>query len=519
MSQSPSHSLRSLLAARTLSESARSGSPERYSIPDSNVSAPARQDAVTLRLPDSAFSPATLNQQYVGVLPTASAADANPFRQNHSASYANFGFVTAYYERADWQPSDTVTFRYQGTVLRDATSAANAWTDGVTYTQSSYNISSTDCSADIGGGQCAILTYGSSGTTYKYIALQFNQCLAEVGSESSDATFSAQNTQIATTLVNIIVAAHTVMQTQTACGGTPPATPPPATPAPTPAPAPQPTVAPPPTSPPVVTPPPATPAPPPAQTPTDFSLISVRLEKNNARPDYDQVKPPLKRVKVGMVGQITVYFTVKSAPAGAPITFHFTVRSGGHTIVDKSFSDHLPSNTVGTYVYHYRPLKLTRTGKYTADVLINSGGQAADGFANFSVIKKAPRVVAPPPVAAAPPLSFTVDSLVAVNARNRPQDIFRVGEKVGYNVNWTVRNLSGKLTASIIATYEYPTHGVWRPYGHPYAHIVTTSDGANIYGDSFVLPPTYPYSSLRVVVGITIKTETKTKAVTIHVNH
>src|SRR5690242_6682731 len=72
------------------------------------------QTGTSLAVPSSAFSPAALNSQFVGVADNAY-ADGNWFRANHSANYETWGRTDGYYQRADWTPpnyTDVISFRY-----------------------------------------------------------------------------------------------------------------------------------------------------------------------------------------------------------------------------------------------------------------------------------------------------------------------------------------------------------------------------------------------------------------------
>ncbi|HEX8919436.1 MAG TPA: hypothetical protein VF898_13100, partial [Chloroflexota bacterium] len=66
--------------------------------------------------------------------------------------------------------------------------------------------------------------------------------------------------------------------------------------------------------------------------PVDFSIISARVEKNKAKPDLNLLTPALKQGKVGTKVYLSIYLVIRSAPAGATITFQYDVRAGAKSV-------------------------------------------------------------------------------------------------------------------------------------------------------------------------------------------
>lgn len=473
--------------------------PATSIVADAQAKAPARQTGVALSLGAAPFSPATINGPYTGVEDNAT-ADNNWFAANHATSFTNLRRVTGYFIRADWTPSGYATmvnFYYQGSVFSGPTDALNAWTDGVTHTQSIAGITSTDCSSTLGTGfQCAIMTYEASGTV-KYITVQFNQCLAEISAYASDALYSAQNTQIAATLTNIIVAAAGVLQS--ACGGSPPPT--------------QPTLAPPPTSTPTPTPSP-TPTPRPTRTtppsPTEFNIISLRVEKYKAGADWKQVRPALTDIKVKTKLKFSLYFTVTSGSPSEPLTVHLTLTRGGTRLADQDFANALDSkNPVDTYRDQIGPFTPTAAGTYRAVETLTLGGRTQRTSASFTVVNAAP----PPP----PPVSFSFDDLHTADGSGHQTKDFKAGQEVKVVYSYTVRNVKTTVHLTVIRTYQFsPSPNVWRPIGHPILESGDTSNGKHHNTVSSVPNPSY--KSQRIVVGITIGRSHREKAVLIQIS-
>jgi len=187
--------------------------PERA--PAANTS----EDVSLYRVPDAAFSPATVNPRYDGTEDNAH-ADTGNFALFHSSSYSSMGRASGYLERADWTPSGAsgpVTFYYQESTFGGTAAASAAYQNGVDHLKSAANETPTDCTADL-KTPCSLFGYtvtdlSGSVSDGVYGTLQFNQCLVEVDASAADSVFKAQMDQIAKTSAAVMAAGLAIAQT------------------------------------------------------------------------------------------------------------------------------------------------------------------------------------------------------------------------------------------------------------------------------------------------------------------
>lgn len=113
----------------------------------------------------------------------------------------------------------------------------------------------------------------------------------------------------------------------------------------------------------------------PGATPTEspvveVSVISVRIEKDRAKPDWELSHPSLKRAQAGSLLTLSIYYTVAAASKGDPVTAQWTVTKGRHTVLKRKLTHGLGScgrtqvaPTLDLYRDHIR-FKLGKAGKY-----------------------------------------------------------------------------------------------------------------------------------------------------------
>lgn len=271
--------------------------------PMARVHAPTRQSGSSMRLPDSAFAPATVNSQY-DYTETSAQADTNYFAGNHSVSYESLGGTdVGYYERADWSPagtSDTVYIRYQGLQFTSSTDALNALQEGVNTVQKQTNQTASDCSH--GSIRCDTIVYQyKGGDVERYDVLQVNQCLIETASRATAATAASDAKQMVQMQNNVDSAASLLPACNTASSPQPSATPTQTS---------------------------AQPTPPPAQTtPTDFSITAIRILKKD-----NPAAPQLSQVPNGKKVWIFAILNFRSMPATSHETDTFILWKGHRKI-------------------------------------------------------------------------------------------------------------------------------------------------------------------------------------------
>jgi hypothetical protein len=434
-------------------------------LPKLTVNAPSRQDASALRLPASAFSPATIDPSFDRV-ESNSNADQDFFGppNGHSKTYEALQRITGYYQRANWQPAgaaDTAHFRYQGSTFTSTSAAQTAWNDGITTTKGSLPASAvSDCTSSAGMPCNEVVFVDTSTTThYRYYYLQKNQCLAETEFDFSDALYNSVDAQLEQIGANVAGNAAAVLNSVCVPGGNPTPTTQPTNPPPTATPTSRPT------------PPPTT---------ISFTLISVRVEKYGAKADWKQVKPLLKQIKIGNKVQLSIYFLVNSAPAGEPYTVHWTVTQGGRALLNQNFNKNKldTSDPTGTYRDRVGPLTMKNAGSVQVLGKLTIGNRAKQSSTAFQVVtKSAP--VAPPP----PPASFSFDKLVAMDATGHVRSTFAVGQTVVVVATYTVRNVrtGAVLTGTVNGSYLVPVKGKFQTGGVFQDQIVATKSGIAVH--------------------------------------
>ena len=353
-SASRAHYLAGLVKAHNPFRTWRALRPLR-DVPLGEVRAPTRQDPGLLALAASAFSPATLVPQEVGI-EANTVADAGPFRPDHSTTYTSLGRVTGFFQRADWTPSgqmDTATFRYQASVFPSAALAQAAWQDGVTHSQTLTSLPASNCTSQPQVTCTYLGLQTTTGNAVAYFVLQYNQCLEETSAEFSVALFNAQQTQLAQTIGTITVAGVAAMQA--ACATTPATST-----------TPQPGVS--------ATPPPS----------IDFTVVAITVRKSGKIDDPS--KPSAKQFKRGKKAYLYIYYTVRSAPANVQIADTFTVARNGAIIGIRTFQHALLAPPPNNY-FDVVGFKLPKAGKYVFTGRLTISGQAEEGKVNFKVVK------------------------------------------------------------------------------------------------------------------------------------
>jgi hypothetical protein len=431
-----------------------------------------QQTAQSMFLPSSAFSPAVINSTYTGTN-SASDADQDWFRGNHSTNYESFGYITGAYQRADWSaPATQVIFRYQGSIMNSASGASNAWTDGVTYVQNQFGTSSSNCSNNTAVLQCATMAFNytdSSNNSYteEYDVLQYKQCLAEATADVPSAFVSGVANQIAQTMNNIDQAAVTAMANTCGSSGGP---------TPTPNPTPNPT---------------------PTPTTTDFSVISVRFEKNNLPPDYQLQNAPLTQVKAGTKVDASGYYIIRSAPSNTQVNSEFVVSYNGSTVLDKKYTEDYSGPD--TYWTALKGMTLKKAGTYRLTITITVNGQRDSDTATISVKKK---------VAKVKKVSFTFNSL-----QTQGGSTFHVGQQIPVDIKYTVKNLKGHTTGTIIRSILAQIGGRWKAVN---TSVIKTTvvKGAN---DTSVSAQFSAPGTFQIQVGVLIGSGKQQKTVSVNV--
>lgn len=339
--------------------------------PLASAGAPAGQTAQQLRIPPSAFSPATQISSD-GVADNASANSTLIRLIIHSQGYEVLGRATGYYESATWLPAGApypTYLYYLGSIYGSEANAQAAFQDASTTPAVYPNEKTQDCStADtrctLGALQEAATfqvfnippsTPGAPVDAHAYdffITLQYHQCTVEGLVRMGSVIWNSTNAsdQMSTTISNIADAGDSAMHA--ACGSNAPlpTTPPISTPTP------QPTT-------------PPSPTPTPTQVSTQYSLLGVGVAKHGA----SKLGKSFKR---GTKLDLVIGFDVTSAPANASVKLAFLVLLGKKKVLSKTESGTL--NQTGQDVEGItHTFKKVGTYTFAAGVSINGGALQA----------------------------------------------------------------------------------------------------------------------------------------------
>lgn len=436
-------------------------------------------DASQLEIPYTAFP--TSFSVTASNLEGPSAADELTIESAvHHTSYVDLGMEAGWYEEAQQSlESGNFILSYLGSYYQSPAAALNVLNDAIS------GIPATSCA---GGSRCSQITVpltdadGNDATaTVRLIA---------VGSVLFEGAYMIDNADLAGQASVGDGALNSMTLAFLSLSALRPPTPTPTVPA-TPAPTLTPTVT-------------ATPLPDVGA--GDFH-VWVRVERSDAAPDWNQVTPPLKRVKVGTKIRLSIYLALSSTHAASAISSNFTVTQGSHILFQQSLPETLSSGPPGTSWYHAL-LRLQTPGTYvfTGQVLIN--GHPEHGRSIVVADKKDP-----PPL---PPVSFSFDHMQIQNSRGVARQSFRTTDTVWIQVVWTVRNLRSTVPVDIILVPQVRGPGGWRPFRNPTPRSFDTFSGQHFYKSGFV-PPDGLTGKLKFRVGITIGPTTRQKSETIQI--
>jgi hypothetical protein len=248
----------------------------------------------------------------------------------------------------------------------------------------------------------------------------------------------------------------------------------------------------------------ATPTPPPAK--VDFSIISVRIQKT-AKDDWNLVKPPVTETQPGKKVTLAIYWILRSAPSNVIPTYTLRITSGGKVVDHGTAKGSNPPYTADTYRV-FASYIFKKAGTYVFSGSVTLGKKTLSGSTTINVVKQA----TPPP----PKVSFTFDRIEVQNANGQPATSFKPGQSLSIVASYTVRNVKTTAPIWITRVYQYPGNGGWRPLGHPIIERSVTANGTHPYSVSFVPTPLYPHQ--RILLGITVGSQTQQKAVTISIS-
>ena len=414
-----------------------------------------KQDATSLRVPNSAFSPATVSTSagYDNTVDPAT-AQKDTFASFHGSTYAKLGMASGYFQVATWAPdsSGTLYVIYQGSIFSSATTAAAALTDARTY-NSGLGDTVQDCSATYGTA-CLYLSYSTqSGGTGRYQILQYNQCLIEDAVAGPTATAQTYQSQTDTTEDTVVRTALAAIKA--ACGTTPP-----------------------------------TGTPTPTTGKSHFTMLAARVETQSAKFDWNLVQPAMSQLRGGAKVRLTIYWHVDSAPANLPYHALFLLSRGSQTVETSTFDGTVGTKPVETWATWWKGTLPKTSGDYRLTGQITLNGHTKSTAIEFHVAAHAPAKVEK--------VSFHLTSVQLLNAHLKKLGALKPGEKFFVRAAWSVQHLHRSQRAVIVVAFADP--GSHRAIFTPKQTVTDTGNGTHFNDASFLVPR----QSVLVVVGVTM---------------
>jgi hypothetical protein len=242
----------------------------------------------------------------------------------------------------------------------------------------------------------------------------------------------------------------------------------------------------------------------------NFNIVTVRVEKVGAFPDWELVHPPVTKVVLNQEFTAALYATVKSAPPGTHIGFSIKIVTGsGDTLINSGDYQYTIPSTPTSIRYTFTVSGLPLVGKYR---IIGRATLFGQTLKRTTVIAGVSHLPPPPPVVA-----FSVQGLHTVSGdTGKQQTVFAHNAAVELALDYSVKGVTGVTTVLIVKTYQFLSKDGWRPAGHPNSDQFDVGSGPHHYTVSFT--PQDFSGPLRIVVGVTIGRQTVTRLAQVQIN-
>lgn len=298
------------------------------------------RNAAQFRIPESAFLPGKLNASADRV-ESNTMANRDDFKPDHRQSYDQLGRLSGYFERGTW---GSITLSYMASVFATPFQADNAFRDGLEATGASNAHAPEGCGY-IYNHDCARLSWTLKTDAGVYWVDEYNNCLVEVKAQAPSGIFSASKDSISPTSSAMVAAGDQIMTS--ACGNRPVSTPP----------------------------------------DMDYSVVDARVERRGAAADLRLLRPGLRSVHAGTPVSLSIYFSVRKAPANCHAVATFTVRRKGFLFTRKS---HTLTVSTDPGVYRLKVNFVPRTaGKYAIRGNVDMAGWTQKYNTGLTVVARA----------------------------------------------------------------------------------------------------------------------------------
>jgi hypothetical protein len=120
--------------------------------------------------------------------------------------------------------------------------------------------------------------------------------------------------------------------------------------------------------------------------PISFTVLAARFEKFGSSMDTDLNRAPMRQAHAGTTVYLSLYGTLRSAPANAPVTFDFTLTQGGKVLKHKTVTATASAIPTDTFRASTKA-KLTKPGKVTLTARMTVNDQSQERTATLKVVK------------------------------------------------------------------------------------------------------------------------------------
>jgi len=249
------------------------------------------------------------------------------------------------------------------------------------------------------------------------------------------------------------------------------------------------------------------PPPPPSLVPTPTTvptgptahILGVRVEKYGTKPDWQQVRSPLKRAAVGTRVRLSIYVGFTAVTRQTHVVVTMAVRHAGRVVYKVGLTEDRSGDGDLWGHWNFTP---QQPGSYVVTGNVRSDGFIQSAITSFRAVQL--------------PVLFTFDRLQTLNEKGLPTHRFARTDRVILAATFTVQHATGTVPVTIGQSLRYSTAHGWKPLGRRVQNSFVTTNGTHPYTVSFV--PQSPYSLLRMTIDITIGSNTQRKAVTFEVH-
>lgn len=246
----------------------------------------------------------------------------------------------------------------------------------------------------------------------------------------------------------------------------------------------------------------ATPTATPAPAKPDFNIAAVRAEINSTTADWKFAHPALQHLAIGSKFMLSVYIRFISIPDRSRVTIDGVLTESKRVLHRFGSSRVMNSSDTGD-LWEHTSYVAAHSGIYTLTATVIVGKVKKSAVAYFTVAPASPHI------------SFQFSSLRSLDQRGKASSVFGATQRVYITATWKVAGVPNAAPLRVFEALQRPAGSGWKALGNPLENVFDTSDGTHSYQFTFV--PGSAFSSMRIVVSVTIGHASGQRAIVIHV--